>query len=436
MVFVVDTEKRPLSPCQPARARRLLTEGKAAVWRQFPFTIILKRATPDATPQPLRVKIDPGSRTTGLALVNDATGHVAWAGEVTHRGQRIHDALLTRKASRRGRRQRKTRYRPSRFDNRRRREGWLTPSLESRISNVLTWVARLRRYAPVTAVSQELVRFDTQLLEKPEISGTEYQQGELAGYEVREYLLEKFARRCAYCGATGVPLQVEHIIPRARGGTNRVSNLTIACEPCNTAKGTQTAAEFRHPEVQAQARRSLKDAAAVNVSRWALFHRLKVTGLPVEVGTGGRTKWNRTRRGLPKAHWIDAACVGASTPERVSTGGIQPLTIIAMGRGTRQMCAPNKYGFPLRHRKRQKRFFGFQTGDIVRAVVTAGARMGTHVGRVAVRSRRFFNIYTSGGMVRDVHTRYCRQIHQCDGYAYSGHGFSLTGYSDAQQAND
>jgi 5-methylcytosine-specific restriction endonuclease McrA len=83
----------------------------------------------------------------------------------------------------------------------------------------------------------ELVKFDTQLMENPDISGIEYQQGELAGYEVREYLLEKWGRKCAYCSETDLPLQIEHIIPRSRGGSDRVSNLTLACEGCNRLKG-------------------------------------------------------------------------------------------------------------------------------------------------------------------------------------------------------
>jgi 5-methylcytosine-specific restriction endonuclease McrA len=419
MVFVVDTEQRPLAPCHPARARRLLTTGKAAVWRRFPFTIILKRTAPDAQLTPLRVKLDPGSRVTGLALINDATGQVAWAAELRHRGQRICDALLARKALRCGRRYRTTRYRPARFANRRRREGWLPPSLESRLSNVLTWVARLRRYAPVGAVSQELVRFDTQLLQHPAISGVEYQQGELAGYEVREYLLEKWERMCAYCGARNVPLQIEHIVPKACGGSNRVSNLTIACAPCNTAKDTQTAAEFGHPEVQAQARQPLRDVGAVNASRWALFHRLETTGLPIEVGTGGRTKWNRTQQSLPKAHWIDAACVGASTPKRIHMEGIRPLSITAVGHGTRQMCGTDKYGFPVRHRTRQKRHFGFQTGDLVQAAVPLGLKtVGRHTGRVVVRASGSFDLATAAGRVQGVSYRYCQVISRSDGYSY------------------
>jgi 5-methylcytosine-specific restriction endonuclease McrA len=419
LVFVVDTAQRPLSPCHPARARRLLTAGKAAVWRREPFTIILKRAVLDAQPQPLRLKLDPGSRTTGLALVDDASGQVVWAAELVHRGQRIHAALLARRAVRRSWRQRQTRYRPARFDNRRGPDGWLPPSLHSRVRNVLTWVARLRRLAPVGALSQELVRFDTQLLDTPEICGVEYQQGELAGYEVREYLLEKFHRRCAYCGATGVPLQIEHLVPKARGGTNRVSNLAIACEPCNAAKGDQTAEEWGYPEVQAQARRPLKDAAAVNATRWVLYRHLLATGLPVEVGTGGRTKWNRTRRELPKAHWIDAACVGASTPERVICAGVVPLHIRAMGRHSRQMCRTNAIGFPDKGPKATSVVAGMRTGDLVRAVVpTTSSKAGVYVGRLAVRATGSCNITTRAGTVQGIHIRYCRPLHRGDGYTY------------------
>jgi 5-methylcytosine-specific restriction endonuclease McrA len=177
-------------------------------------------------------------------------------------------------------------------------------------------VHRLRRWCPVGALSLELVKFDTQLMEHPEISGIEYQQGTLQGYEIREYLLEKFGRKCASCKAINVPLQVEHIVPEARHGSNRVSNLTMACKPCNDAKGNRTAAEFGHPEIQAQAKAPLRDAAAVNATRWALFQRLVATGLPLETGTGGRTKWNRTRRGLPKTHWTDAVCVGRAPQSR------------------------------------------------------------------------------------------------------------------------
>jgi 5-methylcytosine-specific restriction endonuclease McrA len=418
-VFVLDAQKGPLMPCRPARARLLLSQGRAAVYRRYPFTIILKRVLPDAQPELLQLKIDPGSKTTGLAVVNDADGQVVWAAELEHRGQRVHDALLARRAIRRSRRQRHTRYRPARFANRRRRDGWLPPSLESRVANILTWVNRLRRVCAVEAISQELVRFDTALLQNAEISGVEYQQGELEGYEVREYLLEKFQRQCAYCGKTNVPLEVEHIVPRSRGGSNRVSNLTIACHDCNQAKGNRTAAEWGHPEVQARARAPLRDAAAVNATRWALFRHLRALGLPVETGTGGRTKWNRTRRGLPKTHWLDAACVGASTPLRLQVKGLVPLAIAAKGRHSRQMCRTNAFGFPDKAPKATSVVGGFRTGDIVRAVVpSSSTKAGIYVGRIAVRATGSCDIKTATDTVQGIHYRYCQPLHRADGYAY------------------
>ena len=106
---------------------------------------------------------------------------------------------------------------------------------------------------------------------------------------MREYLLEKFNRTCVYCGVRDVPMEVEHIVPKTRGGSNRVSNLTLSCQPCNQKKSDQTAAEFGYPEVEKQAKAPLKDAAAINATRWEIWRRLEATGLPVEVGTGGRT---------------------------------------------------------------------------------------------------------------------------------------------------
>jgi hypothetical protein len=160
-VFVLDTNKQPLDPVHAGRARLLLKQGKAAVYRRYPFSIILKRAVEKPDPHPLRIKLDPGSKTTGIALVNDANGAVVWAAELTHRGLQITRALHKRRAARRNRRQRKTRYRKPRFENRRKRKGTLPPSQESRVCHILTWVRRLMRLCLVNAISQELVRFDT-----------------------------------------------------------------------------------------------------------------------------------------------------------------------------------------------------------------------------------------------------------------------------------
>jgi 5-methylcytosine-specific restriction endonuclease McrA len=401
-------------------AGKLLDAGKAAVFRQFPFTIILKKEV-TTTPEPIELKLDPGSKVTGIALKQGTK--VLWGAELTHRGHAIKASLESRRALRRGRRSRHTRYRQARFLNRTRSKGWLAPSLMHRVRTTETWVKKLIKFAPIGSIVQELVRFDLQQIENPEISGIEYQQGELAGYEVREYLLNKWDRKCTYCSAENVPLQVEHIQPKAKGGSNRISNLCLACEKCNQKKGTQDIEDFLRgkPEllkrILAQAKRPLKDAAAVNSTRWALFNTLKETGLPVSTGSGGLTKFNRTRLGLPKTHWLDAACVGNVDTLEVLT--LQPLLIKATGHGSRQMCRTDKFGFPSRYVPRLKFVQGFQTGDIVKAVVTKGKKIGEYMGRVAVRSKGSFNISDKTGLIDSVSHKYCETVHKKDGYGYT-----------------
>lgn len=423
-IFVLDRTGHPLMPCHPARARELLRSGRAVVAHRFPFTIRLKDRTGGAV-QPIRLKLDPGSRTTGIALAREAADglHVLHLAELTHRGAAIREVMTQRRAFRRRRRSANLRYRAPRFDNRTRPKGWLPPSLRSRVDNTLSWVRRYRALLPITALSVERVRFDMQAMERPGITGIEYQQGTLAGYEVREYLLETWGRTCAYCGATGLPLQIEHIIPKARGGSNRMSNLTLADEACNQRKGAQTAAEFlahdpeRLARILAHAKAPLADAAAVNATRNAIFVALCATGLPVEASSGGRTKFNRERLGIPKAHPLDAACVGAV--EAVHGWAMPVLAIKAMGRGSYQRTRLDKFGFPRGYLTRSKRIHGFQTGDMVHAVVAAGKKAGTHTGRVAVRATGSFNIQTPAGVVQGIAHRHCRLLSRNDGYAYS-----------------
>ncbi len=424
-VLVIDTKKRPLNPIHPAQARQLLRNGKAAIFRKFPFTIIIKESRPEVSVQPLRIKIDPGAKTTGIAVVNDSTGEVVLAAELQHRGFAIRESLTSRRQLRRGRRNRKTRYRQPRFENRKRPDGWLPPSLMSRVYNIETWVKRLIKLAPIICISQELVRFDTQIMQNPSIQGKEYQQGTLRGYETREYLLEKFGRKCAYCDKQDVPLQIEHIHPRAKGGSNRISNLTLSCSKCNIKKGTRDIKDFlnKNPErlkkIESLAKKSLVDTAAINATRFKLLEVLKSTGLPVETGSGGSTKFNRTQKELEKNHWIDAACVGKSTPEKLIVKGVKPLLIQAVGHGSRQSCRTDKYGFPNRHVSRNKIHFSFQTGDIVKAVVKTGKKVGEYVGKVAIRSSGSFNISTKNGLVQGISHKFCKHIHKKDGYSYA-----------------
>jgi hypothetical protein len=420
-VFVIDTNKKPCNPIHPATARKLLSSKKAAVYRTYPFTIILKTVETVET-KPVQIKIDPGSKVTGLALVQDSK--VVFGAELSHRGSAIKASLESRRSLRRGRRARHTKYRKPRFSNRARPSYWLAPSLQHRVETVLTWVKKFIKLSPVTGISQELASFDLQQLENPEISGIEYQQGELLGYEVREYLLNKWDRKCTYCGIENVPLQVEHIHPKSKGGSNKISNLCLACDKCNKKKGTQDIKTFlsKKPEllkkIQFQTKRPLKDAAAVNSTRWALFNALKTTtGLPIFTGSGGKTKFNRTRLKLPKTHWLDAACVGNIDSLEILT--TNPLLIKTVGHGSRQSCRTDKYGFPNRYVPRNKIHFGFQTGDIVKAVVTTGKKIGCYVGKVAIRSSGSFNITAKSGLVQGISHKVCKRIHSKDGYSYA-----------------
>ena len=425
-VFVLSNTKKPLMPCHPARARELLGKGKAAVYRMHPFTIILKFRD-DGDTQDIEFKIDPGSKTTGIALVAEfKRGRVlVWGANLQHRGQAIRNALESRRSLRRGRRGRNTRYRQARFLNRTKPKGWLPPSLMSRVNNISVWYQRLLGYSPITTAEVETVRFDTQVMRDPGISGTEYQQGTLAGYELREYLLEKWNRCCAYCGAKDVPLQVEHIRPRATGGSNSVTNLTLACEPCNTKKGAKPIEQFlaKKPDilkkVLAHAKAPLKDAAAVNATRYATGNAVKSIGLPTGFWSGGRTKKNRVSQGYTKDHFIDAACVGITGEMVCITAGFIPLSIKAMGRGQRQVVRTDKYGFPRGRAGRCKRVHNFQTGDFVRLKQPSGKYVGEYKGRLAgIRVTGNFDIQTIAGKITSGFRNFFL-IQRGDGYAYT-----------------
>ena len=423
-VFVLDRHKKPLMPCSEKRARLMLERGRARVVRVQPFTIrLVDRTVEDSETQPLVLKVDPGSKATGMALVRvkpDGTHAVVVLVELRHRGPQIRKALQARAAHRNFRR-RRLRFRPARFDNRTRPEGWLPPSLRHRVDTTVSWTNRFRRFAPVTGLAVERMRFDTHLMHAPEVSGVGYQQGELQGYEVREYLLEKWGRTCMYCDAQGVPLQVEHVVARSRGGSDRMSNLGLACHPCNQAKDSHPVEIFvtdpaRLARIKTRLKAPLRDAAMMNATRYALHDALAATGLPIEASTGGRTKWNRSRFGIPKSHALDAACVGAT--EGVSGWRRPTLVVKATGRGAYQRTRLDAHGFPRGYLTRTKRVHGFATGDLVRAEVPTGKKAGIHVGRVAVRATGRVDITTPVRAVQGIGHGRCRLVQRADGYGY------------------
>jgi len=295
-VPVLNMHGKPLMPTKPQKARKLLEADKARVVSRTPFVIQLLYATGE-TKQEITLGVDSGYRTIGYSAVSSTRELIA--GELELRTD-IKRLLEKRKTYRRTRRNRLW-YRKPRFNNRSRREGWLAPSLEHKLQSHIKLVDRLIHILPITKVIVEVASFDAQKMKNPEISGIEYQQGELQGYNVRNYLLEKFNHKCAYCGKENVPLEIEHIVPKSRGGSNSVSNLTLSCRECNLKKGNKTAEEFGYPMIQKKAKQSLKATAFMNV----ICRRL-VDILNCYKTYGHITKHNRVKQGLEKSHINDA----------------------------------------------------------------------------------------------------------------------------------
>jgi 5-methylcytosine-specific restriction endonuclease McrA len=321
-VFVLSKEGKPLMPTTPRRARLWLKDKRARVVRREPFTIQLRFPTKSHV-QPVRVGVDTGSKVVGIAAITKS--EVVLQAEI-HLRDDITEKMTQRRHYRRNRRARKTRYRQARYDNRRRPDGWLPPSVHSKAAATFKAVRFMASFLPVGRVTIEVGSFDTQKMQNPEISGIEYQQGQLEGYQIREYLLRKWQHQCAYCGAKGMQLQIEHIIPKARGGTDRTSNLTLACELCNLRKGKQTAAEFGFSAVQAKARIPLKDAAHVSSLKSRVVHDLQAVfgESQVSITYGYQTKYKRIQMlDLPKSHTNDAVAIACEIGEVV-----KPLEIV------------------------------------------------------------------------------------------------------------
>ena len=295
-------------PCSPAKARLLLKEKKAVVKRRTPFTIQLMQATGE-TVQPVTLGVDAGAKFIGLSASTEKAEH--FASEVELRTD-IVDLLSTRRALRRARRNRKTRYRAPRFDNRvhGKKKGWLAPSVENKINAHLSRVAAVRKILPVTKIVVETAAFDIQKIKSPDIECTEYQQGDQLGFwNVREYVLFRDGHKCCHChGKSKDPiLNVHHLESRKTGG-NAPNNLITLCETCHKA--------YHAGKIVLKQKRgqSFRDAAFMGIMRWTFFNRLKAQCPELEVRNayGYLTKNTRIRHGLEKSHHTDAFCIAGN----------------------------------------------------------------------------------------------------------------------------
>lgn len=425
-VFVLDKRGLPLMPCTEKRARLLLERNRARIHKLFPFTIrLVDRYVETCELQDIEVKIDPGSKFTGICISRtvDRVVNVLNLFELVHRENMIKKALLQRAMYRRNRRNRNTRYRPSRFLNRTRKAGWLQSSLMHRVDTTISWTKRFIKYLPVTQIIFERVKFDMQKMQNASISGIEYQQGTLYDKEVMEYLLEKYKHKCVYCNVTDVTFEKEHVLAKCNGGTNRISNLVLSCIPCNRKKGSQYIETFlfNKPEllkqIKSNLKKPLKDAAAVNATRNRLFSDLLKLGLPVETGSGALTKYNRTKFNIPKTHALDAACVGDIKGINEKAIYVKHIEIKCSGRGRYQRTLTDKYGFPRVYLMKTKSVFGFQTGDIVRTTVKVNLQYKEIIGKVSVRINGSFSILYNN-RICGVPSHRCKLIQKYDGYNY------------------
>ena len=419
MVFVLNKSKKPLDMISNAKARILLKNKLAVVVKAYPFTIRLRDNRCGSQNRAYTVKLDPGSKTTGIAII-DNKGSVVMLAELEHRGRIIKKNLGSRRAIRRSRRQRKTRYRASRFNNRTRPESWLAPSVKSRADNVINFIKKYKKLLNIAQIEIEKVSFDTaQMSSEIELYGVDYQQGPLYQNKLRYFIFSRSNGKCSYCGKQAQ--EIDHIVPRSKGGTDSVNNLTATCRSCNEKKSNLTLKAFgklmNKDYSHLEPKKLPKDAAIVQSARNYMVKEITKLVPDTTTHDAWLTKYNRDELGLPKEHYYDALSVGNTQDYKFLTDKV--LQISAKGRGSRQMCRMDRFGFPRTSPKGSKSVKGFQTGDIVKAVVPSGLKRGEYFGRVIIKSSGYFKINTEDALIESIGYKYCRIVQRNDGYSYN-----------------
>lgn len=360
-VFVLDANGRKLAPCHPARAKELLRNGKADVEETLPFAVRLRRAVPEGHAVKATFKLDSGSKHHGFALVEAGSSHCLLWGQLDLRTD-IKERMDWRRICRRNRRNLKTRYRKPRFDNRKRPEGWLPPSLRHRVECAVKLARMTAMFVDLIGIVAETASFDIHRLMNPAVHGVGYQRGHLYRTDLRRYLFLRDKAKCAYCGEGLVPgWQADHVVPKSRGGSDRPHNRVAACGGCNTRKSNLTAEEFGHPEVaDLAAARSWAPPAIVTSIKGALVRELSGIA-PVVETDGALTAENRKKAKLVKSHAADALCA-YERPARIVVPGME-LRLVARPCGTRRLVNGPNGGHAVRLPREVK---GFRQWDEVR----------------------------------------------------------------------
>ena len=404
-VPVIDADRQPLAPCTPRRARILVKQGKAQGRHQNGiYHLVLNRTVPSQLTHAASITVNPGSTTTGIAVIqdrNDQSRTVLLGIELHHRGKTI-KSNMTKRAQHRNSRRGRLRHRKPRFSNRRRKPGWLPPSILSRLLNTLTWINRISKLIAISGIHVETQQFDTQRLADPAVHGREYQQGVLYQTTLRAFVIHREDHRCIYCNRKPGRFTLDHVVPRSANGPTTPGNVVAACERCNKAKGNRPVEEYlkRRPKVLARVQKHLKRpmaaAAHLNAIIPRLLAELRGNNWEVAEHDAAQTAANRRLLEIPKSHFNDAAVLGPIRSIRNMPS--QVLSIRAAGRGQRQRAVVDKYGTPRGrayrdycrltpqeqaqaptpgHKGREKRVQGISTNDLVEIQHKTGTHRGT-----------------------------------------------------------
>ena len=456
LVHVVSKDGKALMPCHPAKARILLKEGQAKVAKGKTgyFTIQLFYGS-SGYKQDIVVGIDTGAKRVPIAAVGNS--RVYYAKEKRLRTD-VKKQLSDRARYRRTRRNRKTRYRKPRFHNhvktkcaccgvnnvpkrwkkvkrqkgkslknicngraqlcrqcqgksgRHKKPHVLTSSILNQAESILNDIHKLSSTLPISKVVVEIASFDTQKMASALIEGVEYQHGTLFGYEIKQYLLTVHNHKCAYCGGLSGDnvLQVEHIHPQSKGGTDKVSNLTISCRVCNEAKGSLTLDQWSRvlhsspseisekrlksiptTKKQSKLKKGFQYSALTQSYKNYLLSELRKDFVKdigeacvlLEVTFGAKTKYHRNQLGLPKSQ-INDAFVIASEGKSFRMPNVYILEKQVKKRYPHDYISPPKKGQPIVKFKRQPEMFGFKLWD---KVSCSHAKLGDVVGYVQGR---------------------------------------------------
>ena len=302
MIYVKSKDGKVIMPSERrGRIGYILRHGKAHVVSRVPFVVQLDYDSTTYT-QDVSLGIDAGSKHIGVSASSDKKEMLA--AQVELRSD-IVKLLSIRRELRRNRRNRKTRYRKARFDNRKKKDGWLAPSVEQKVESHLKVIRLVHKLLPITKTTIEVAQFDIQKIKNPYIKGEDYQQGEQMGFwNVREYVLARDGHKCVHCkGKSKDPvLNVHHLESRKTGG-NSPSNLVTLCETCHKA--------YHRGEFDLKIKRgsSLRDAAVMNIMRWAVYERAKAEFGNVHLTYGYITKHTRIENCINKTHAADAFCI-------------------------------------------------------------------------------------------------------------------------------